>query len=63
MINDEVLNDFGEMCKMPLRNGILRCELIGNDDVEKNELINGELRFRIYNYRGNLGISVLLEKN
>lgn len=66
-IEDLVREDFGEYCKQPLKvseiNTLVRCEVKNkNLLIEKNEELSGSLCFRIYNFKGNWGISVIFEK-
>lgn len=62
-ISDEIMNDFNEFAKLPIKYNLLRCEYIGDDIFEKNDKISGKLNFKIYNFKGNFGVSVILKKN
>ena len=59
-IGDEIKSEFNEFAKIPIKNNLLRCEFIQNSSIEKNDKVSGILKFKIYNFRGNWGISILL---
>lgn len=63
-ISNDILSETGEYAKLPLKDNVnyklLRCELIDNRIIEKNDKISGELNFRIYNFKGNWGVSIIL---
>lgn len=62
-ISDEIQMDFESIPKKPIKNGLLRCEVKTNEIYDKNDTVDGRLMFRIYNFRGDYGISVILKKN
>lgn len=63
-ISSEILSEYGEYAKLPLKdNGnykLLRCEVSDTRVIEKNDKTSGELNFKIYNFKGNWGVSVVL---
>jgi len=64
-IGEEVFKEYDTLLTYPLKkknfNSLLRCETKKNIVLEKNDSISGKLRFKIYNFRGDFGVSVLLE--
>lgn len=66
-IKNEIKLELDDYAKIPVKkkdiNSLARCEnKIKNLVLEKNNVISGILRFKIYNFRGNYGISIILEK-
>jgi len=63
-ICDEILEVENEFASNPIKenngNPLLRCEFLGNDVYEKNDKVSGNLHFKIYNFRGNWGVSIIL---
>lgn len=59
-ICNDIKSEFDSFCKIPIKNNLLRCEINNNMIIEKNEKVSGVLKFKIYNFRGNWGISIIL---
>lgn len=62
-ISDEILKEENEFAKKPIKEGsntLIRCEYLGKNIYNKNDKVNGLLKFKIYNFKGNWGISVIL---
>lgn len=63
-ICDEILEEENEFASSPIKenNGfpLVRCEVKGNQVYEKNDKVSGNLSFKIYNFKGNWGISIIL---
>ena len=66
-IKNEIKIELDDYAKIPIKikniNSLVRCEnKIKHLDLDKNDVISGRFRFKIYNFRGNYGISIILEK-
>ena len=65
-VSEWVKSEYNDFVKLPYResgiNELLRCELDGDDVINKDDEISGRISFRIYNFRGNWGISVIFKK-
>lgn len=64
-ISEEILKEENSFAQTPVKdNGgytLLRCEYQGKKAFEKNSKISTVLYFKIYNFKGNWGISVIIK--
>lgn len=64
-IREEINSELNEIAKLPIRdtssNTLLRCEIKQDLLLEKKTDMSGTLFFKIYNFKGNYGVSVVLE--
>ena len=63
-ICNEILKDENEFASSPIKennnNPLVRCEVVNKNVYDKNEKVSGTLKFKIYNFKGNWGISIIL---
>ena len=67
-IQEEIFKEKGEYSKSPLndngKNKLLRCQVSKESSLnlnpEKNDTVSGTIRFQIYDFRGNWGISAII---
>ncbi|ADO67401.1 hypothetical protein crov367 [Cafeteria roenbergensis virus] len=63
-ISNEILVEENAYASSPIKdngnNSLLRCEVKSNKVYDKNDKITCNLQFKIYNFRGNWGISVVI---